>query len=152
MMDNKLVNQLIWLIIFSSLLYLVYMLVNYCITDIQQYFIIKESKHLTKARYMLNVYFALFASISTLWALIVMLLFLFKKKYFKQNLISLYLIFSCFLAMTFLISEYFIHEYSFYFYYTRINRLVLFLTYSVIYTGIAFIVSRSKYVASRFTF
>ena len=149
-MNEKLVNKLTWLLIFSSLLYLGYILVNYSLGDWQQYVFIKDSGHSTKARYLLNLYYSIFGMIMAIWTLFTVVTFLLKKRYFKQNIINLYLIYGFFLAFTFLISEYFTVEYIFYFYKTSKSRLLLLFSYSVIYSGIAMIASHSNYIKNRF--
>lgn len=150
MINEKQINKIIWLMIFSSLLYLLYILVNYCLRDIQQFVFIKESGHTTKARYMLNLYFAVFSGISALWSLVVLVLFLMKKKCFRSNIVNLYVIFSFFLVLTFLIDEYFIRSYSFYFIKSSDSKLLLFSSYSLIYSMVALMIARSRYIKKEF--
>ncbi len=149
-MNEKLVNKLTWLLISSSLLYLGYILVNYCIADIQQYVFKKEHGSFSKANYMLNLFYAIYTGVSALWVLITLVLFLTKKKHFRLSIVNLYLVYSLFLVMTFIIYEYFFKEYVFYFHNTGEEKLLLFFSYSVIYSIIAIIVSRSKYIAREF--
>jgi Kef-type K+ transport system membrane component KefB len=150
-MNEKLINKLTWLLIFSSLVYLGYVLVIFCLGDIQQYTFLKEHGGFSKNDFMVNFYFASYAGISTLWLLVVLILFLMKKRAFKYNLINLYISFSIFLVFTFLISEYITSEYSFYFHKTSEKRLLLFFSYSVIYSIVALIVGRSKFISRKFT-
>ncbi len=149
-MNEKLVKKLTWFLILSSLLYLGYILVNYSLGDWQQYIFIKNSEHSTKARYNLNLFYAIYTGISALWVLITLVLFLTKKKHFRLSIVNLYLVYSLFLVMTFIIYEYFFKEYVFYFHNTGEEKLLLFFSYSVVYSIIAIIVSRSKYIAREF--